>query len=191
MCVLTHSPVRGGFAKNVYLGYRKLMHRCERSPWAQWSVAPYLSVFASALDLCYLIERMEHEYSPGGDTTCPQGRASRGNCHVKISRQDSELARRRWFYKKTQKLTCYCARVRRLQKKQQNGDRQCTYYWIVRALTVANFPIDRPALLEINRKIATMGGGIIILAKKGPLFVGSLFGVCLFLGVRLSRQYKK
>jgi len=56
---------------------------------------------------------------------------------------------------------------------------------------VANFPIDRPALLEINRKIATMGGGIIILAKKGPLFVGSLFGVCLFLGVRLSRQNKK
>jgi len=29
------------------------------------------------------------------------------------------------------------------------------------------------------------------LAKKGPLFVGSLFGVCLFLGVRLSRQNKK
>jgi hypothetical protein len=24
---------------------------------------------------------------------------------------------------------------------------------------IANFPIDRPALLEINRKIATMGGG--------------------------------
>jgi len=36
-----------------------------------------------------------------------------------------------------------------------------------------------------------MGGGIIILAKKGPLFVGSLLGVCLFLGVRLSRQNKK
>jgi len=36
-----------------------------------------------------------------------------------------------------------------------------------------------------------MGGGIIVLAKKGPLFVGSLFDVCLFLGVRLSRQNKK
>jgi len=48
---------------------------------------------------------------------------------------------------------------------------------------VANFPIDRPALLEINRKSATMGGGIIILAKKGPLFVGSLFGGCLFFWV--------
>ena len=56
---------------------------------------------------------------------------------------------------------------------------------------VANFPIDPPALLEINRKIATMGGGIIILVKKGPLFVGSLFGVCLFLGVCLSRQNKQ
>jgi hypothetical protein len=31
------------------------------------------------------------------------------------------------------------------------------------------------------------GGGIIILAKKGL----SLFGVCLFLGVRNSRQNKK
>ncbi len=34
-----------------------------------------------------------------------------------------------------------------------------------------NFLIDQPALLEINQKIATMGGGIIILAKKGTLFV--------------------
>jgi hypothetical protein len=32
-----------------------------------------------------------------------------------------------------------------------------------------------------------MGGGIIILAKKGL----SLFGICLFLGVRDSRQIKK
>jgi hypothetical protein len=40
-------------------------------------------------------------------------------------------------------------------------------------------------------KLRQWGGGIIILAKKEPLFVGSLFGVCLFLGVRLSRQNKK
>ena len=31
---------------------------------------------------------MEHKYSSGGDTTCPQGHAPRGNCHVKISRQE-------------------------------------------------------------------------------------------------------
>jgi hypothetical protein len=31
---------------------------------------------------------------------------------------------------------------------------------------VANFPIDRPALLEINRKIATMGGGDYHLGEK-------------------------
>ena len=59
-------------------------------------------------------------------------------------------------------------------KKTTIGDRQCTYYLIVRAVTIADFTIDRPALLEINRKIATMGGGIIILSKKGPLFVRRL-----------------
>jgi hypothetical protein len=38
---------------------------------------------------------------------------------------------------------------------------------MVRALTIANFPIDRPALLlEINHKIATMGGGDYHLGKK-------------------------
>jgi hypothetical protein len=47
---------------------------------------------------------------------------------------------------------------------------------------IANFLIDRPALLEINRKMATMGGGIIILAKKGPIFVWrlSVFGCSRF-----------
>jgi len=72
--------------------------------------------------------------------------------------------------------------VQRLKKEQQNGDHQCTYNKIVRALTIANFPIDRPALLEINRKITTMAGGIIILAKKGPIFVRrlSVFGCSRF-----------
>jgi hypothetical protein len=44
-------------------------------------------------------------------------------------------------------------------------------------VTIANFTIDRPALLEINRKIATMGGGAIIIMSKIGL---SLFVVCLF-----------
>jgi hypothetical protein len=41
-------------------------------------------------------------------------------------------------------------------------------------LTIADFTTDRPALLEINRKIATMDGGagaIIIVSKNRPLFV--------------------
>ena len=51
-------------------------------------------------------------------------------------------------------------------KKTTIGDRQCTYYLIVRAVTIADFTIDRPALLEINRKIATMGGGDYHLVEK-------------------------
>jgi len=47
------------------------------------------------------------------------------------------------------------------------------------ALMIANFTIDRPALLEINRKIATMGGGRFSSCQKIGL---SLFGVCLFFG---------
>jgi hypothetical protein len=38
--------------------------------------------------------------------------------------------------------------------------------------------IDQPALLENNRKIATMGGGQLSLCQKIGL---SLFVVCLFL----------
>jgi len=44
-------------------------------------------------------------------------------------------------------------------KKQQNGDGQGMLKAIRHALTIANFTIDRPAPLKINRKIATMGGG--------------------------------
>jgi len=54
---------------------------------------------------------------------------------------------------------------------------------------VADFTIDRPSLLEINRKIAAMGGGNSHLGEKPTLLlfvcqkIGlSLFGVCLFFG---------
>jgi hypothetical protein len=54
---------------------------------------------------------------------------------------------------------------------------------------VADFTIDRPSLLEINHKIATMGGGDYHLGeKRDSIFslcqkIGlSLFGVCLFFG---------
>ena len=64
-------------------------------------------------------------------------------------------------------------------KKQQNGDRQGMSKAIRHALMIANFTIDRPAPLEINRKIATMGGGRFSSCQKIGL---SLFGVCLFFG---------
>ena len=56
---------------------------------------------------------------------------------------------------------------------------------IQHALTIANFTIDRPAPLEINRKIATMGGVILIVSKNWPLFVQCL-SVFLF-----SRELRK
>jgi len=65
-------------------------------------------------------------------------------------------------------------------KKTTIGDRQCTYYLIVRAVTIADFTIDRPALLEINRKIATMGGGDYHLVEKRASLCSA--SVC-FLGV--------
>jgi hypothetical protein len=69
--------------------------------------------------------------------------------------------------------------VQRLQTKQQNGNCQGMLKPTQHALTIANFTIDQPAPLEINRKIATMGeGAILIMSKKGL----SLFGVCLFFG---------
>jgi hypothetical protein len=48
------------------------------------------------------------------------------------------------------------------------------------ALMIANFTIDRPGPLEINRKIATMGGAILILVEKRASLCSS--SVC-FLGV--------
>jgi hypothetical protein len=51
---------------------------------------------------------------------------------------------------------------------------------IQHALTITNFEIDYPALLEINRKIAVMGGGLFSSCQKIAL---SLFVVCLFSGV--------
>jgi len=39
---------------------------------------------------------------------------------------------------------------------------------------IANFTIDRPAPLEINRKFVTMGGGDSHRGEKEPLFVRCL-----------------
>jgi hypothetical protein len=47
-------------------------------------------------------------------------------------------------------------------------------------LTIANFTIDRPAPLEINRKIATMGGGDSHRVKKSASLCSAF--IC-FLGV--------
>jgi len=56
------------------------------------------------------------------------------------------------------------------------------------ALTIANFTIDRPAPLEINRKIVTMGGGaILIVAKNRPLFVQHLSVFLFFQELRKIR----
>ena len=48
------------------------------------------------------------------------------------------------------------------------------------ALMIANSTIDRPGPLEINRKIATMGGAILILVEKRASLCSA--SVC-FLGV--------
>jgi hypothetical protein len=62
-------------------------------------------------------------------------------------------------------------------KKTTIGDRQGMLNVIRHALTICSFVIDYPALLEINRKIAVMrGGGILILSKIGLY----LFVLCLF-----------
>ncbi len=50
---------------------------------------------------------------------------------------------------------------------------------IKHALTIANYVIEQPALLEINRKIAVIGGVILILSKNWPPFVCC---VSVFLG---------
>ncbi len=57
---------------------------------------------------------------------------------------------------------------------------------------VTNFLIDQPALLEINRKIATMGGGDYHLGKKGPLFAAlCLLSVCFWVFAIPARKKKK
>ncbi len=64
--------------------------------------------------------------------------------------------------------------------KKKIGDHQGMLKVIQHALTIANFTIDQPALLEINCKIATMGGGggvFLRLNKIGcvGLFCGGFF----------------
>jgi hypothetical protein len=61
-------------------------------------------------------------------------------------------------------------------------------------VTVADFTIDRPALLEINHKITTMGGGDSHRVKKKPHFVRRLsvfFGVLAASKLKVSRHKKK
>ena len=83
----------------------------------------------------------------------------------------------------------YCARTRiaAATKKTTIGDRHCTYNLIVRAVTIAGFTIDQPALLENNRKIATMGGGgdYHCVKKLASLCLSS---VCFY---RCFRSYEK
>jgi hypothetical protein len=60
------------------------------------------------------------------------------------------------------------------------GNQQGMLNVIQHALTIANFAIDYPVLLEINHKIAVMGGGAILILSK----IWTLFVCCLsvFLG---------
>jgi len=73
-------------------------------------------------------------------------------------------------------------------KKTTISDRQCTFNLIVRALTVADFTIDQAALLEINRKIATMGGGDSHHVKKSASLCSA--SVCFLLGVLALRKIR-
>ena len=73
-------------------------------------------------------------------------------------------------------------------KINKKGDRQGMSKAIRHALTITNFTIDRPAPLEINRKIATMGGGaILIVSKNRPLFVQRLSVFLFFRELRKIR----
>jgi hypothetical protein len=64
-------------------------------------------------------------------------------------------------------------------KKTTIGNCQGMFNVIKHALTIANYVIEQPALLEINRKIAVIGGVILILSKNWPPFVCC---VSVFLG---------
>ena len=70
-------------------------------------------------------------------------------------------------------------------KKTTISDRQCTFILIVCALSVADFTIDQAALLEINRKIATMGGGDSHHVKKSASLCSA--SVCFLLWVLALR----
>jgi hypothetical protein len=70
-------------------------------------------------------------------------------------------------------------------KKLQNSNCQGMSKAIQHSLRIANFTIDQQALLEINRKIATMGGGDSHCGKKRPLFVWCL---SVFWGVLALRK---
>jgi len=71
-------------------------------------------------------------------------------------------------------------------KINKKGDRQGMSKAIRHALTMANFTIDRPAPLEINRKIATMGGGDSHCVKKSTSLCSA--SVCFFVLPRASKN---
>ncbi len=76
--------------------------------------------------------------------------------------------------------SCYYALTAAVTKKKTINDHQGMLSVIQHALTITNFAIDYPALLESNREIAVMGvAAILILSKKWPLFVCPL---SVFLG---------
>ncbi len=71
--------------------------------------------------------------------------------------------------------SCYYALAEVFTKKTSISKCQGTLNVIQHALTIPDFAIDYPALLEINRKLAVMGGGaVLILSKNRPLFVRCL-----------------
>jgi hypothetical protein len=72
----------------------------------------------------------------------------------------------------------YCARITAATKKTTISDHQGMLKVIQHALTIANLTTDQPALLEINRKIATMGGGDYHRVKKLASLCSS--SVCFF-----------
>ena len=101
------------------------------------------------------------------------------------------LARQSGSTKKMWRLTVLLRPNGGSYKKTTISDRQCTHNLIVHALTVANFTIDRPALLEINRKIVMMGGAILIVSKNRPLIVWCLsvfWGVLALQKIRSPTQ---
>jgi hypothetical protein len=62
----------------------------------------------------------------------------------------------------------------------KNSNHQGMLNVIQHALTIADFAIDQPALLEINRKIAIVRWGQYLSCQKIGL---SLFVICLFFEV--------
>jgi hypothetical protein len=76
--------------------------------------------------------------------------------------------------------SCHYTLTAVVTKKITIGNCQSMLNRIQHALMIANSAIDHPALLEINRKVAVMGGRQFSSCQKTGL---SLFIVCLFIWV--------